>query len=213
MLASAMAMYNVTFFASFLAIVLKGKYGVADSDMGFYFVILSIPYLFAALAFPFIFSKFPRKLLFVLCFLFSSLAIGMMGPSKILGMPDKSMPLMLIGMFLLGFMQAFCFIPTIPEIMDVIQLKYKIILGYDEDFDAKLNDSISSLYNLFYCLSSLIGPILGGLMYDHLGYESTMDLNMIFIFLIFIGYAVFNCGLNVQSEDINQKKLLKMLKD
>lgn len=81
MLASAMAMYNVTFFASFLAIVLQKKYGVADADMGFYFVVLSIPYLFAALAFPLIFSKFPRKLLFVLCFFFSSFAIGMMGPS------------------------------------------------------------------------------------------------------------------------------------
>lgn len=197
MLASAMAMYNVTFFASFLAIVLQKKYGVADEDMGFYFVVLSIPYLFAALAFPLIFSKFPRKLLFVLCFFFSAFAIGMMGPSKILGMPDKSMPFMLIGMFLLGFMQAFCFIPCLPEVMDVIQIKYKIILGHDEDFDAKLNDSISSLYNLFYCLSSLFGPILGGVMYDQLGYETTMDLNMVFVFLIFVAYAALNCGLNV----------------
>lgn len=74
--------------------------------------------------------------------------------------------------------------------------------------DNKLNDVVSSLYGLFYNLSSLVGPILGGAMYDIVGYRTTMDINM-FLEMIAVGiFFYFNCGLNVMAE--NQEFLKDM---
>lgn len=61
-LANAIAMYNVSFFSSFLAIRLKDQYGVADKNMGYYFAILSFAYLSSAILCPMIFANCPRKL-------------------------------------------------------------------------------------------------------------------------------------------------------
>lgn len=61
-LANAIAMYNVSFFSSFLAIRLHDKYKVADGNMGYYFAILSVAYLSSAIIAPVIFANCPRKL-------------------------------------------------------------------------------------------------------------------------------------------------------
>lgn len=69
--------------------------------------------------------------------------------------------------------------------------------GVNPALDNKLNDVVSSLYGLFYNLSSLVGPILGGAMYDLVGYRATMDINMFFE-LIAVGiFFYFNCGLDI----------------
>lgn len=61
-MANAIAMYNVSFFSSFLAIRFHDKYGVSDGDMGYYFAILSVAYLSSAVLTPIMFKKWPRKL-------------------------------------------------------------------------------------------------------------------------------------------------------
>ena len=60
--ANAVAMYNVGFFNSFLAVELTDAYGVASADMGYYFAILSCSYLLSAIIIPFAFRSVPRKL-------------------------------------------------------------------------------------------------------------------------------------------------------
>ena len=53
---------------------------------------------------------------------------------------------------------------------------------------------MSSGYGLFYNLSSLIGPILGGVLYDAYGYRDTLDINMVAESVIFVIFLLFNCG-------------------
>jgi dipeptide/tripeptide permease len=45
-------------------------------------------------------------------------------------------------------------------------------------------------------MGSLLGPIVGGTIYQYYGYKFTMDLWMISLFITIIIYAVFNCGLH-----------------
>jgi uncharacterized membrane protein YozB (DUF420 family) len=61
-LAGAIALFNITFYTSFLSVHLSKTYNVKDEDMGYYFSLLSVPYLLAALIFPYVFRGVPRKL-------------------------------------------------------------------------------------------------------------------------------------------------------
>ena len=119
-LAAMMSMHCVSFFTSFMAITFENKYGIAEKDMGYYFAILSGPYFLAAITFPIFFGKLPRKFCFFVCFAISTVAVGLMGPSNLLGLPEKSLPLMMVGMFILGYIQIFSFIPCLPEVMDAV---------------------------------------------------------------------------------------------
>ena len=53
---------------------------------------------------------------------------------------------------------------------------------------------MSSGYGFFYNLASLVGPILGSILYDAYGYRGVMDDIMIFEAFVTIIFAVFNCG-------------------
>ena len=70
--------------------------------MGYYFAAMSGPYFVSAIAFPFLFGKSPRKLLYVVCFFVSAFAIGFMGPSALLGLPEHDLTLILTGMSIIG---------------------------------------------------------------------------------------------------------------
>jgi len=72
---------------------------------------------------------------------------------------------------------------------------------------------VSSCYGLFYNLSSLVGPILGGAMFDLVGYRSTLDINM-FLELIAVGiFFYYNCGLDVFKKNEEFLKDMAKLKE
>jgi len=71
-----------------------------------------------------------------------------------------------------------------------------IIEGHNPLFDSKLSDCTSSLYSQFYNLAALIGPVVGGLLYDAYGYEGAMDANMYMELCLAVFFMIFNCGCN-----------------
>jgi hypothetical protein len=113
--------------------------------MGYYFTILSFPYLVSAIVSPIIFKNVPRKLQFVISMIVSSSSFILMGPSNLFGVPEK-LYFVLIGMFINGFIVALIFVNAIPEVIECFQVKYKVIEGYDKEFDDVMNDQISGLY-------------------------------------------------------------------
>lgn len=92
-----------------------------------------------------------------------------MGPSDLIKLPDN-VNIILIGMFVIGFFSPTCFIQCLPEALEAVQVKYKIIQGYNSELDNLLSDLLSSMYTMFYSFSSLVGPIIGGIMFDSMGY-------------------------------------------
>jgi len=138
-IATGIGMFVCTFFASFMSVEFKDIYGVPDEKMGFYFACLSGPYMLSAVANPIFFSNVPKKLQFAMSVILASLAFGFLGPSNLLNLP-QSIYLVVLGLVIIGFSQALLFVNSVPEIMDSFQLEYKIIIGYDKQFDNKLND-------------------------------------------------------------------------
>ena len=118
-ISSSISNYNISFFNSFLCLQLE-QYGITQKNMGFCFMLLSMPYFFATLSTPIICRKVPRKLQFVICFGISTVSFSLMGPSRLLDFPH-SVTMVLIGMTMLGFIQALCFIQSLPEAIEVFQ--------------------------------------------------------------------------------------------
>jgi len=126
-LAQSMAMYNIGFFTSFFAIRLKSYYGIPVSQIGYYFAILSASYLVGAVVLPMITTTTPRKLLFVINFFVSAIALMFMGPSQWVFSfgdhpPVSDFYLILIGLPLLGFIQILCLVFALPEAIEVYQV-------------------------------------------------------------------------------------------
>ena len=139
--------------------------------------------------------------------------MALMGPTQYLKLNDKNIAYILSGLPMLGFIQALCFIPSLPEAIEAYQLKYKIIQGVNPALDGKLSDIMSSGYGLFYNLSSLMGPIIGGVLYDAYGYEDTLNINMFMEFSFFLIFVIFNCGIFVFKNNNRDKKLMQTMKD
>lgn len=78
--ASGIAFYNITFFEPFLSVELE-TYGLVPSQMGYAFLMLSLPYFFAAVLLPRYTGNVPPKLQFVVAFLLTTVAFALMGPS------------------------------------------------------------------------------------------------------------------------------------
>jgi MFS family permease len=214
-MALGIGMFCECFFASFLTLELE-TYGVKESVMGYYIAVLSVSYFFGALTSPLIFEKVPRKLQYVISILFSGLSVGFMGPSRYLGLPDRSLNLIMLGMAVLGFIQAPCFVNCIPEVIESLQIEYKIIENYDPELDEVLNDKVAGLYGIVYSVSALFSPIVGGILYDHYHYKNTIDLSMLYLLIVSLIYFVFNCGFKIfekQKAFDSQLKNLSILID
>jgi len=136
----------------------------------------------------------------------SSVGFALMGPSYLLDLPD-SKTLIMIGLPIVGFIQALVFIPSLPEAIEVTQQKYKIVEKSNIEFDDKMNDTMGALFSLVYNFSGLFAPIIGGLMYDNfssdgtLSYRKTMDANAIFELIMAFFFILGNCGCSVYAKD------------
>ena len=200
----------------FLAIHLFKQFDVAAKDMGYYFAFLSIPYFLSALIVSNYFNSVPRKLLFVMCFCLSTIGMMFLGPSQVLGFPNEKVFLM-VGLLILGLVQALVFVPTLPEAIAVIQHKYKIVEKSNMELDNKLNDVMGSIICFIFNFFGFIGPIIGGWMYDimskneNTSYRITLDINMFFELIMVIVFLVFNCGLlvfkNTQQQQADLDKM------
>lgn len=106
------------------------------------------------------------------------------GPSKILGLPDQSSVLMIIGMALLGTGAAFTVIPVIPEMLDSVKGKYP-------EHQNELNDCFSSIFNVAGGFGQIVGPMFAGFTNDRVGFNYTFDIFASTILTFNILYILF----------------------
>ena len=164
--------------------------------MGYVFILASFPYIVGCVSLPIALKNMPRKLQCVICFYLSAIAFALMGPSYLLELPEK-LYLILIGLSVLGFIQPMCFLTVLPEVVDALFVEYKIIEGSAKETEGLLHDNIAALYNLWYSTASLFSPVLGGFLYDRMGFQKTMDISMFTMLGFALFYTVFNCGCRV----------------
>lgn len=114
---------------------------------------------------------------------------------KIFGMPDSE-AIIIVGMAIVGSGNIFAFIPSTPEIINLMTIRYKIVEGVDDDLVGRMNDSVSALYQVFYNFGGMMSPIIGAALYDLFGYEITMNISALFILTMAAVFFLFNAGPN-----------------
>lgn len=100
-----------------------------------------------------------------------------------------------------------------PEAIETFQVKYKIIEGYNQELDNKINDTISSLYTFIMNVFSLIAPLIGGALYDTIGYDHTMNAHIFFEIILAVLFILFNCGTGVFKKDREKKEAQGKMRD
>ena len=95
----------------------------------------------------------------------------LMGPSIYFDLENK-MSTIIVGLVVLGTSINLAMIPCLPEAIDYINYKYKIVEGFNPELDNKLSNIFSSLYSLINYLFALIAPIIGAVCYDYIPAKS-----------------------------------------
>jgi len=109
----------------------------------------------------------PKKVLFVINFFVSAIALLFMGPSPwIFDFGDtRHFWVVLVGLPLLGFIQILCLVFALPEAIEVYQVTYRIVQGVNPALDGRLSDVMSTGYGLFYNFAALVAPNIGAVCY------------------------------------------------
>lgn len=70
-----------------------------------------------------------------------------------------------------------------------------------------MNDKSAGIYGSFFSLGAVIGPIVGGALYDLVGFQSANDIMLAYCIFCFIIYTFFN-GMASLAEKNNSKNVL-----
>jgi predicted MFS family arabinose efflux permease len=81
-----------------------------------------------------------------------------------------------VGLFILGFSQSMSFVPALPEAIDCTVER----LGDHEE----VHNTVSSLFTLMWSSGVLSGTLLGGLMYDRIGFDSSIKVAILLMILV-----------------------------
>ena len=74
----------------------------------------------------------------------------------------------IVGYAILGFSQAFVFIPAIPDALDALYLAKDLREGEDEYVDGIISDKAAALYGSGLSSGLIIAPLLGSFVYSTL---------------------------------------------
>jgi MFS family permease len=156
------------------------KIGISKDVIGMSIKLLNIlGYLFGGQAlFYSLFSplvgmaarRWPTRYITQCSFLIATCAIFMMGPSKLLHFPYENKVLSIVGFEMLGITTATVFVPLLAEIIDAIEEKEGV-----KDC-SQINDKASASFNIAGSIGTIVGPILGGALFDEYGFETTCDI-------------------------------------
>ncbi|TNV82635.1 hypothetical protein FGO68_gene1456 [Halteria grandinella] len=163
------AMMFMLFFDGILTMHLISDMDINENEAGYFFALICATYAFSS---PFvgILAQFvPRKWLTFFSFCVASLALLMLGPSKLFGFPD-SIYLSSVGLALLGCSCSVIFVPLLPEIIDAIREQEGI-----RD-SGTINDKATGVFNSAYALGCIIAPILGGYISMMTNFRTTCDI-------------------------------------
>jgi hypothetical protein len=84
---------------------------------GFLLVAMAVPYIVGCLSVPYVLKKYSKMNVMIFSFILVSAFSTLFGPSEVLNYPNE-LYLIVIGLALNGFTNAFSFIPACPEMIE-----------------------------------------------------------------------------------------------
>lgn len=144
---------------------LEKDYKFSMAIIGLCFAIPTVAY---AITGPFFLQILTKKFEFRATIMIGFLIIFaggvFVGPSKILGLPSTSAPMMLIGLGVLGMGAACTIVPIIPEMIDAVDEK-----------DAA-NDKVSAIFSVAGGMGQIFAPLISGYINDKKGFNTSLDV-------------------------------------
>lgn len=138
--------------------------------VGYMFGFIALVYAFSSPLIAYLARVMPTKYITQCSFIVAMFALILLGPSKFLHFPRGNFPMTLAGLGLLGLTTATVFVPLLSEIIDAIEEKE------GTNGNPQINDKASALFNTAGAIGTIVGPIIGGMMDDWMGFESTCDV-------------------------------------
>ncbi|XP_070776524.1 MFS-type transporter SLC18B1 [Enoplosus armatus] len=141
------------------------RFGLSVGYVGLIMVSLSLPYCLASPVLGYFTDKYPTTRSWFLVMGGIALGIGfcLLGPVPFLHIPSQ-LWLLVLMLGVIGFSLGMTAIPTFPEI---------ITCAYEQGFEEGLSTlgMMSGLFGAVWSLGMFCGPIVGGLITQHLSFE------------------------------------------
>lgn len=201
LIAEVMTQTNLTFWIGGYMSEHMATLGMDENDFGFLVSANMGVFIVTCLIAPFTCEHLPRRFVFVCAMFGLGIAALMIGPSSALGLPD-SVGLISAGVLIQGI---FCALPTImcvPEIIERLTVKLECQEGIDDHIIFAINDKANDANCMLESAGHFIGLLAGTKIYKltenaHRPGEFIALAN----FVVFTCFLIFNCGLNVFSEN------------
>ena len=149
--------------------------------IGYLFGLVALVYALSSPLIGFLAREFPTRYITQSSFLIAFIALLFLGPSKLLNLPYGNIPMTIAGLSLCGITTATVFVPLLSDIINTLE--------ESEDMSGRnlaINDKASALFNTAGAIGTIIGPIIGGVLNDGIGFESTCDT----LALTSLGFAI-----------------------
>jgi MFS family permease len=161
----------------------------------------------------FLLNLAPKRTFILLSFLLLTASTLLLGPSPTLGLSAHFTPLFYVGLALNGFAQGLLLPPALPEVLDSVYARQRLLEGADEVLDALVADRASGLYGVFICAGTILAPVVGSWVFSALGdgWGQTCDVFSVVGGIWTVSYAVFNVLPDVHKEGAHVAEMEKAL--
>lgn len=212
LLSCSMVMLFVSFKQAFMTVVLENEYHVEQVYHGWIIAMPALFYVISGNVVGLVIDKAPRRVFLCAAFLIMAVSNFLMGPSKLLFLPPE-LWIFFVGYAINGVSQGFIFIPILPEVLEAVYQKEKLVEGDDEVLDGIINDKAAALYGLFYALGAISAPILGSMVYNLLSNDwwYTCDVFAIISSIYVVIFFVFNIMPDIHKERQQRQEMAEML--
>lgn len=148
-----------------LSLFAMETFGLSSGYVGLIMLGLSLPYCLSSPLMGYITDKYPatRPWFMVIGGTATATGFWLLGPAPFLYIPSQ-LWLLIVMLGVIGFSLGMTAIPTFPEI---IKCAYE--QGYEEGLSTL--GMVSGLFGAFWSLGMFYGPIVGGLITQHLNFE------------------------------------------
>ena len=161
----------------------------------------------------FVLNLAPKRTFILLAFVLLTASTLLLGPSPTLGLSSHFTPLFYIGLAVNGFASGILLPPALPEVLDSVYARQRLLEGADEVLDALVADRASGLYGVFICAGTISAPVVGSAVFSALGgaWGQTCDVFSVVGGIWTLSYAVFNVLPDVHREGAELAEMEKML--
>lgn len=152
---------------SILALTLYTKYEASNTIIGTCFTLGAISYMIASSLVGLITHYLRRRYLMLIGFVCMVVHNLLLGPSWLIGLSDNE-EYIFIGMSLMGIGLAFGFVPTLAEMIDILER-----LEYESQ---DISDLSVGVFNGMWSLGNLMAPLIGGILNYFYAYMQTCNI-------------------------------------